>query len=79
MTHRRPQTEIEPVEEEPDEGLMEIDPFEMVVGSLQTEEGESIADLLKAIAGQLETHNKLMVKLVALATKAVSSPSVQAA
>lgn len=71
----RRQTEIVPVPEDDqdqDEGMMEIDPFEMVVGSLQTEEGESIADLLKAIAGQLESHNKLMVKLVALATKALT-------
>lgn len=71
---RRQQTEIVPVpeDEEQDEGMMEVDPFEMVVGSLQTDEGESIADLLKVIAGHLENHNKLMVKLVALATKATS-------
>lgn len=69
----RRQNEIVAVpEEEEQDGMMEIDPFEMVVGSLQTEEGESIADLLKAIAGQLESHNKLMVKLVALATKALT-------
>lgn len=66
MASRRPPPEI--IEEE-DEGLMEIDPFEMVVGNLQTEEGESIADLLKVISTQLEQHNKLMVKLVAIGTK----------
>lgn len=66
MSHRQ-QTEIQPVPE--DDEMVEIDPFEMVVGSLQTEDGESIADLLKVIATQLEQHNKLMVKLVAVATK----------
>ncbi len=45
--------------------MMEIDPFEMVVGCLQTEEGETLADVMKGISKQLDTLNKLMVKLVA--------------
>lgn len=69
---RRQQNEIQPVPE--DDEMVEIDPFEMVVGSLQTEDGESIADLLKIIATQIEQHNKLMVKLVAVATK-IASPT----
>lgn len=74
MSHRNPQTEIEPIDEE-SEGMMEIDPFAMVAGALQTEEGETLVDILKSIATQLETHNKLMVKLVALATKFANTPA----
>ena len=48
-----------------EEDMMEVDPFEMVVGCLQTEEGETLADVMKGVSKQLETLNKLMVKLVA--------------
>ena len=61
---------MEPVDEIEDcEEGMEVDPFEMIVGMLQTEEGESLADVLKGISKQLETLNKLMVKSVAAQLK----------
>lgn len=52
-----------------EEEMMEIDPFEMVVGCLQTEEGETLADVMKGVSKQLETLNKLIVKLVAAQLK----------
>jgi hypothetical protein len=57
------------MEHEQDDEMMEIDPFEMMAGMLQTEEGETIADVLKGVSKQLETLNKLMVKLVAAQLK----------
>lgn len=61
---------MDPVDEiEDGEECMEVDPFEMIVGMLQTEEGESLADVLKGISKQLETLNKLMVKSVAAQLK----------
>jgi len=58
---------MDPVDEIED--CEEVDPFEMIVGMLQTEEGESLADVLKGISKQLETLNKLMVKSVAAQLK----------
>ena len=61
-SHKRAPEPIE--EEEDDDQEFEVDPFEMVLGCLQTEDGESLAEVMKGISKNLETLNKLMVKLI---------------
>ena len=65
-------------EEDIDEdGEFEVDPFEMILGCLQTEDGESLTDVMKGISKNLETLNKLMVKLVASRTQLKNTDAIQ--
>jgi hypothetical protein len=57
------------IEHEDEDDMQEVDPFELVLGCLQTEDGESIADVMKGVSKSLDTLNKLMVKLVAAKTQ----------
>jgi hypothetical protein len=75
-SHKRtPEPEPEDIDE--DEEGFEMDPFEMVLGCLQTEEGESLTDVMKGISKNLETLNKLMVKLIASRTQLKNTDAVQ--
>jgi hypothetical protein len=75
-SHKRtPEPEPEDIDEDEDE--FGVDPFEMVLGCLQTEDGESLTDVMKGISKSLETLNKLMVKLVASRTQLKNTDAVQ--
>jgi len=41
-----------------------VDPIEYLASMLQTEEGETIPDILKSLVQQLEMQNKILVKIV---------------
>lgn len=47
-----------------EEEEMGVDPVEYLASMLQTEEGETIPDILKSLVQQLETQNKILVKIV---------------
>jgi len=47
-------------EEEPEE----VDAIGYIGSLLQTEDGETIPDVLKALVQQLETQNKILVKII---------------
>ena len=47
-----------------EEEEMGVDPVEYRASMLQTEEGETIPDILKSLVQQLETQNKILVKIV---------------
>lgn len=70
-------------DEEMDEGM---DMFEMLGSLLTTEDGESIAEIVKRqadsaekIALALDMQNKIMVKILSAISKLVPTPVVQAA
>jgi hypothetical protein len=56
---------------EEEEGM---DPIEYLGSLLQTDEGETIPDVIKALVHQLETQNKILVKIVS-ALKPPTPPS----
>jgi hypothetical protein len=74
---RNPEPEHEEDMEDIDEDEFGVDPLEMVLGCLQTEDGESLTDVMKGISKSLETLNKLMVKLVASRAQLKNTDVVQ--
>lgn len=51
-----------------------VDPIEYLGSLLQTEDGETIPDILKSLVQQLEAQNKILIKIItALKSPAPSS------
>ena len=48
-------------EEDMEEG---VDPIEYLGSLLQTDEGETIPDVLKSLVQQLEAQNKILIKIM---------------
>jgi len=48
-------------EEDIEEG---VDPIEYLGSLLQTDEGETIPDVLKSLVQQLEAQNKILIKII---------------
>lgn len=77
-SHKRsPEPVPEEDNEEEEEDGYDMDPFEMVLGCLQTEDGESLTEVMKGISKNLETLNKLMVKLVASRSQLKNTDVIQ--
>ena len=43
-----------------------VDPFEYLGSMLQTDEGESITNVLNKISSHIENQNKILIKIVSL-------------
>lgn len=56
--------DIDDEDVEYEESEEDYDPMAVLTGFLATEDGETICTALCTIAKQLETHNKIMVKLL---------------
>jgi ribosomal 50S subunit-associated protein YjgA (DUF615 family) len=47
-----------------EEDIEEVDPIEYIGSLLQTEDGETIPDVLKMLCQHLENQNKVLVKIL---------------
>lgn len=59
-------TDLSEIEEDDDEGITEI---EFIANFLQTEEGETITQVLDKISKHLENQNKILIKLLSAVGK----------
>ena len=64
MSQEEQNVDIDDEDVEYEESIEDYDPMAILSGLLATEDGETVCTALCTIAKQLETHNKIMVKLL---------------